>query len=171
MRGAVPGLFNPDFRADTQCVGADYRVRDAVTSLKGGEELFAALAAHTPVGIFISSAEGGCVYVNRRWCELTGLAPEDGMGDGWAVALHPDDAQRVNREWAEAAAHGRDELADAIRTRRIPTGSGEVAVTASLGVVVLDGTACGSKDDALVAADSALYSAKSRGRDRVVLAP
>ena len=87
-------------------------MREAVTRLKGGEELFAALAAHTPVGIFISSAEGGSVYVNERWCELTGLTPEEAMGDGWAVALHPDDAQRVNREWAEAAAHGRDSVVE-----------------------------------------------------------
>jgi two-component system, sensor histidine kinase and response regulator len=87
-------------------------LRRAVEALHGGEDIFAALAAHTPVGIFISSAEGRAVYVNDRWCELTGLTPEEAMGDGWAVALHPDDAQRVNREWAEAAAHGRDSVVE-----------------------------------------------------------
>ncbi len=84
----------------------------AVSAFQSGEELFEALAAHTPVGIFISSAEGGCVFVNERWCELTGLTPEQAMGDGWVVALHPDDAPRVNREWAEAAAHGRDSVVE-----------------------------------------------------------
>jgi diguanylate cyclase (GGDEF)-like protein/PAS domain S-box-containing protein len=87
-------------------------LRRAVEVLHGGEDIFAALAAHTPVGIFISSAEGGAVYVNERWCELTGLTLEEAMGDGWAVALHPEDAQRVNREWAEAAAHGRDSVVE-----------------------------------------------------------
>jgi PAS domain S-box-containing protein len=68
--------------------------------------------AHTPVGIFISSAEGGCLYVNERWCALTGLSPEQALGNGWASALHPDDAARVNREWAEAGAHGRDSVVE-----------------------------------------------------------
>jgi diguanylate cyclase (GGDEF)-like protein/PAS domain S-box-containing protein len=84
----------------------------AVSAFQSGEELFEALAAHTPVGIFISSAEGGCVFVNERWCELTGLTPEQALGDGWTVALHPDDAPRVNREWAEAGAHGRDSVVE-----------------------------------------------------------
>jgi diguanylate cyclase (GGDEF)-like protein/PAS domain S-box-containing protein len=86
--------------------------RPAGASLQSGLDIFEALAAHTPVGIFISSAEGGCVFVNERWCELTGLAPEEALGDGWVVALHPDDAPRVNREWAEAAAHGRDSVVE-----------------------------------------------------------
>jgi diguanylate cyclase (GGDEF)-like protein/PAS domain S-box-containing protein len=34
------------------------------------------------------------------------------LGDGWASALHPDDAARVNREWAEAGAHGRDSVVE-----------------------------------------------------------
>jgi diguanylate cyclase (GGDEF)-like protein/PAS domain S-box-containing protein len=84
----------------------------AVAAFQSGEELFEALAAHTPVGIFVSSASGGCLYVNERWCELTGLTPEQALGEGWAVALHPDDAQRVSREWAEAAAHGRDSVVE-----------------------------------------------------------
>ncbi len=53
--------------------------------------LFEALAAHTPVGVFVSRADGECVYVNERWCELTGLTAEP--------ALLPDDAARVSREW------------------------------------------------------------------------
>jgi diguanylate cyclase (GGDEF)-like protein/PAS domain S-box-containing protein len=38
------------------------------------------------------------------------LSPEQALGDGWASAIHPDDAARVNREWAEAGAHGRDSV-------------------------------------------------------------
>jgi diguanylate cyclase (GGDEF)-like protein/PAS domain S-box-containing protein len=86
--------------------------KSAAGAFRSGEELFEALAAHTPVGVFISSAEGGCLYVNERWCELTGLTLEQALGDGWVGALHPDDAPRVNREWAEAAAHGRDSVVE-----------------------------------------------------------
>ncbi len=52
------------------------------------------------------------MYVNDRWCDLTGLTPEQAQGDGWRVALHPDDASRVNEEWAEALADGRDSVVE-----------------------------------------------------------
>ncbi len=83
-------------------------LRRAVASLHGGEDIFVALAAHTPVGIFISDADGKTLYVNERWCELAGITAAEAMGDGWRVALHPDDLQRIEPEWAEAAAAGRD---------------------------------------------------------------
>jgi diguanylate cyclase (GGDEF)-like protein len=57
------------------------------------------------------------------------------------------------------------ELAGAIRN-----GGGPIVVTASIGVVLLDERASADADDALVAADRALYAAKSAGRDCVVLA-
>src|SRR5262249_44834743 len=52
-------------------------------------------------------AAGSCVYVNDRWCELAGLEADRALGDGWAAALHPFDASRVQLEWAEAACLGR----------------------------------------------------------------
>jgi two-component system sensor histidine kinase/response regulator len=71
--------------------------------LESSEEIFRVLAAHTQLGIFVSDVDGGCVYVNDRWCELAGLRPEQALGDGWSAAIHPDDAERVLGEWAEAA--------------------------------------------------------------------
>jgi diguanylate cyclase (GGDEF)-like protein/PAS domain S-box-containing protein len=70
------------------------------------------LAAETPVGIFISSSDGRCEYVNHRWCELTGLTGEQALGDGWARALHADDLARVTAAWQEASAAGRDSVVE-----------------------------------------------------------
>ena len=70
--------------------------------------LLSGLTTHTPVGIFISDASGACRFVNTRWCELAGLSFDEALGDGWAQALHPDDAVRVAAEWEEAASAGRD---------------------------------------------------------------
>lgn len=86
--------------------------RPAIDALGSSEELFRALTAHTPVGVFVSNADGKCIYVNDRWCELAGLAVEQALGDGWAVALHPDDFDRVLGEWAEASAGGRDSIVE-----------------------------------------------------------
>ena len=70
------------------------------------EELVETLTDHAPVGVFITNAEGECVYANARACTLTGLTPQQSLGFGWQTALHPDDAERVAAGWAKAAAAG-----------------------------------------------------------------
>jgi two-component system sensor histidine kinase/response regulator len=81
-------------------------------TLESSEEIVRALAAHTPLGIFVSDADGSCVYVNERWCELTGLTPAQALGDGWAAAIHPDDAARALGEWATASRAGSDSIVE-----------------------------------------------------------
>jgi PAS domain S-box-containing protein len=56
-----------------------------------------------PIGIFVTDAEGSCLSVNTRWCEITGLTPQEARSRGWTRALHPGDRERVQREWDEAA--------------------------------------------------------------------
>ena len=73
-----------------------------------GEALFGALADHAPMGMFVSDREGSCVYTNERLSVLVGLTFDQLLGDGWGRSLHPDDAERVQTEWAAAAAAGRD---------------------------------------------------------------
>ena len=75
-------------------------------ALRESEARFRTLAEFAPVGIYETDAAGRCRFVNRRWCELTGLSPEEASGDGWMRALHPDDAERVARAWFEGAQHG-----------------------------------------------------------------
>ena len=84
----------------------------ALEELEASGEILRALTGHTPVGIFVSDIDGACIYVNDRWCELAGLKREDALGDGWAAALHPDDAERVRAEWAQAAHAERDSVAE-----------------------------------------------------------
>jgi diguanylate cyclase (GGDEF)-like protein/PAS domain S-box-containing protein len=81
-------------------------------ALSSAEEIFRVLAAQTPVGVFVSSKDGKCEYVNGRWCDLAGLTAEEALGDGWARALHPEDAEPVMRAWAEASAAGRDSVVE-----------------------------------------------------------
>ena len=67
-----------------------------------------ALLELAPVGLFETDADGNCLFVNRRWCELAGMTPEQARGAGWVDALHPEDRDRVRREWYEAASNGRE---------------------------------------------------------------
>ncbi len=56
----------------------------------------------SPLGIFHTDARGKCVFVNDRWCEITGLTSDEALGDGWAEALHPEDRSRVFETWEQA---------------------------------------------------------------------
>ncbi|WP_242051438.1 PAS domain S-box protein [Nostoc sp. FACHB-280] len=62
------------------------------------------LADASPVGIYHTNNLGHCIYLNQRWCDITGLEQAEAMGTGWAAALHPDDRDRVFATWNEAAA-------------------------------------------------------------------
>jgi PAS domain S-box-containing protein len=61
-----------------------------------------ALIHALPVGIFQANALGECIYVNERWCEITGLDAEKSWGFGWTRALHPEDRERIVTEWHTA---------------------------------------------------------------------
>jgi diguanylate cyclase (GGDEF)-like protein/PAS domain S-box-containing protein len=113
LSASVASADTPE--VNTQAASEARRVllgANGIPALGSSEELFWALATHTPVGIFVSNATGACIYVNDRWCELAGLAPEQALGDGWSAALHPDDAQRVLDGWAQAAAGGGDSIVE-----------------------------------------------------------
>ena len=81
------------------------------------QSLFQGLADSAPVGIFQTDCEGLYIYVNRRWCEISGLKPEQAYGAGWANALHPGDRERVCDEWCRAA-HAKAEFRSKYRFQR-----------------------------------------------------
>ena len=66
------------------------------------------LAQQLPVGIYEVDLEGRFVYVNERWCKLTGLDPEQAHGESWASVVHPEDLERVVAEWRRSRAEQRD---------------------------------------------------------------
>jgi two-component system, LuxR family, sensor kinase FixL len=63
-------------------------------SLRDSERRFRDMADNAPVMIRISSADGGCEYMNKGWLEFTGRALSQERGDGWMGSVHPDDRQR-----------------------------------------------------------------------------
>ncbi len=77
------------------------------TALQESENLFRTLAQGAPVGIFRTDRTGCCLYVNERWCEITGIAADLAAGEGWAASLHPEDRERVFDEWRQAIAAGK----------------------------------------------------------------
>src|SRR2546423_7731398 len=69
---------------------------------------FAALAESLPVGIFRTDSDGNCFFVNRCWCNLSGLTSEQAEGQGWLTSIDPDDLKEVQAEWRSCLMEGRE---------------------------------------------------------------
>jgi formate hydrogenlyase transcriptional activator len=53
-----------------------------------------------PSFLWTSRPDGAKEYLNQRWYDYTGLSAEEGKGWGWTVVVHPEDLDRLVREWA-----------------------------------------------------------------------
>jgi len=105
------------------------------------EGRFRLLSQLAPVGIVQTDLDGACTFANDRWCELTGMTPQEAIGAGWTSSLHPDDTERIAREWERAAATD-GELRTDCRLR--PAGPDPVWVhIAVVPFLAADGRACG----------------------------
>jgi PAS domain S-box-containing protein len=63
-------------------------------SLRESEERFRTIADSSPVMIWMTDAEGRCVYVSRPWLDFTGRSTDEELGHGWADRILPEDAAR-----------------------------------------------------------------------------
>ncbi|MEA5465005.1 EAL domain-containing protein [Leptothoe sp. PORK10 BA2] len=73
------------------------------TALQESQNHYASLAVAVPVGIFRTNAQGDCIYVNQRWCDIAGIPLELALGTGWIKAIHVNDRERIAQEWYQAA--------------------------------------------------------------------
>ena len=86
--------------------------KQAEKMLRESEERYHNLARISPVGIFRTDADGRTTYVNPKWCEISGLSFDEALGDGWLMAVHPDDRERLNKGWRETSQHHKASFSD-----------------------------------------------------------
>lgn len=53
----------------------------------------------SPVGIFRMNQDGHCIYVNKKWCQISGLEKSEALGNRWVNAVHPEDREKVLEVW------------------------------------------------------------------------
>ncbi|NOX09138.1 MAG: PAS domain S-box protein [Gammaproteobacteria bacterium] len=75
-----------------------YRLRQAAATSKKQYETLTTVA---PVGIFYANRQGDCLFINKKWSEITGIAIGKAQGDNWKNGLHPQDRERVLAEWRQ----------------------------------------------------------------------
>jgi two-component system, cell cycle sensor histidine kinase and response regulator CckA len=82
------------------------RIEDQRSALENSWRRYQVLLEAIPQMVWTVNAEGRVEYVNRRWLEYTGLAPEKAGRLGWDQILHPDDRDRTWGAWKSALASG-----------------------------------------------------------------
>lgn len=78
-------------------------VTSTAETLQLSEQRFRTLTDVVPQLIWSNDETGKPVYFNRRWYEYTGLSYDQSV-NGWDLALHPEEAQAIIRQWREAMA-------------------------------------------------------------------
>lgn len=105
---------------------------------------FRELAEAMPQLVWTCDADGVCDYLGPQWVEYTGTPAREQLGSAWLRMLHPDDQERVKREWALAAStpqrfdidfriRGKDGSYRWFKTRAVPVLSPEGRVVRWLG--------------------------------------
>lgn len=70
-------------------------------SLKTSEDKFRQLTSLSPVGIFQVNPSNEVIYVNSRWCEITGMSQEDASLEHWLDCLTSTDRRAFLRAWQQ----------------------------------------------------------------------
>jgi formate hydrogenlyase transcriptional activator len=76
-----------------------HELSDAPEKLGKEAARLQALIDTVPSFLWTSFPDGSKEFLNKRWYEYTGLSLEQGKGWGWKVVVHPDDLDRLVREW------------------------------------------------------------------------
>ena len=76
-----------------------HELSDALEKLGQEAARLQTLIDTVPSFLWTSFPDGSKEFLNKRWYEYTGLTQEQGKGWGWKVVVHPDDLDRLVREW------------------------------------------------------------------------
>ena len=72
---------------------------EASSHVEASKSHFRHLTEIIPQVILEADLSGECVFVSRRWVEMTGMRRSLAKGRGWLQAVHCDDRPRVEQEW------------------------------------------------------------------------
>ncbi|RYG36009.1 MAG: PAS domain S-box protein, partial [Chitinophagaceae bacterium] len=65
---------------------------------------FRKLADTVPAIFWITDKDGRCVFLNKRWFEITGQPEDESLGLGWTKKIHADDTAYATKTFIDANA-------------------------------------------------------------------
>ncbi len=75
-------------------------------ALSESEARYRVLAEAIPQFVWITTSEGRNEYVNRQFCDYTGLSLEQLLNLDWLTIIHPDDRDRTRDRWLSSVKSG-----------------------------------------------------------------
>lgn len=82
------------------------KVEEAISEIQERDVKYRTLTTAAPVGIFHTTANGITTYVNPKWCEISGVSEKEAMGNDWLKAVHPEDRDKVIKNWETRVSKG-----------------------------------------------------------------
>src|SRR5487761_1087483 len=76
-------------------------------SLRRSEERYRALVQGGAQGVWVAAPDGEMLEDSPEWRLITGQTEEEFLGGGWLDSIHPEDRERVQRDWRECLRTGR----------------------------------------------------------------
>ena len=90
----------------------------AQVALRESEEHYRHAIELNPQIAWTADSNGMVIEASPRWTALTGMTQDQSRGWGWARVLHPEDVERVRKEWARSVSTGAPlEMEYRIRTK------------------------------------------------------
>lgn len=71
----------------------------AEAELMASAARLSAMDEASPLGTFVTDAQGRCVHVNPRYQKIAGYSAEAMRGALWSACIHPEDRDRVLADW------------------------------------------------------------------------
>jgi PAS domain S-box-containing protein len=81
--------------------------RASEEAVRRSEERYRSLVQAGAQVVWVSSPAGEITEDSPEWRSITGQTTEEYLGDGWLNAIHPEDAERVRREWRACVQTGK----------------------------------------------------------------
>lgn len=89
----------------------------AQRAMRINEQRYRTMVVASSQMVWLTDSHGSIVETHPSWLEYTGQNADQAIGNGWATAIHPDDAPKVRAAWHQAVQRG-EEFYDEYRIRR-----------------------------------------------------
>jgi PAS domain S-box-containing protein len=86
---------------------SDAAVEAAAAELKRSEERYRSLVQGGAQVVWVAAPDGSMKEDSPEWRWITGQSVEQYTGSGWLESVHPEDRERVERDWRECVRTGK----------------------------------------------------------------